>query len=151
MNTRIKIIIISIATIAVGAALTTAILFTVASKKSGTVPTLTAEEKQKKADKNKADDAKKEAIGLINGTIESKSSEDTIKKNEEAIEKFSEAGRLYEQAGDKAASLEAKANADALEHSVAAESERVAKLEAEQAKQKAEMEAAKKAIETNNQ
>jgi flagellar basal body-associated protein FliL len=144
MNKRAVTIIIALAVVIVSGGVTFALL----SFTKGTGGNHAA---ANKTPKQKADDTNAEAIKLLNETTKMGSGKEADKKTQEAAAKFEEASKLYKQAGDNSDSYAAQANADSLRSRLAAEEPFKKQQEAEWAKQKADMEAAKAAMAANSQ
>ncbi|MBC7512634.1 hypothetical protein H7142_03180 [Candidatus Saccharibacteria bacterium] len=98
----------------------------------------------------KAEKTNATAVELVSEISKKGSGTESDQKAQEAIALFEEAAQQYKQAGNAHDSLSAQANADALAANAAKEAEANRQLEAEHAKQKAEFEASKSAINTSN-
>lgn len=147
MKKRIAAILVGLAIVLVSAGATVAALAWLMPKdgadKSSTSKNLSPKERAKDADGK----AKK----LLEETAKLGSGEEADKKTQEAADLFEEASKLYKESGDDAASYEAQANADSLTSRLAAEEAYKKQQEAEWAKQKAAMDAAKAAMQANKQ
>lgn len=148
MKKRIIVIPIAVAIVVVSAGATVAALVWFMPKddsadKSSTSKSLSPKERAKDAD----DKAKR----LLDETAKLGSGREADKKTQEAADLFEEASKLYKQAGDEASSYEAQANADSLTSRLAAEEAYKKQQEAEWAKQRAAMDAAKAAMQADGQ
>lgn len=146
MNKRVKFILIGLAIVVVAGGVTAAALVRLMPKEN-TDQSATPE----KTAKQKADDASSKAKDLLDETAKLGSGREADKKTQEAAAQFEEASKLQKEAGDNAASYEAQANADALASRLAAEEASKKQLEAEQAQQRAALEAAKAAFQAGGQ
>lgn len=147
MNKWVTMGILAVGIVLVAGAATVAVLATVMPKNNAHKETT---ESSKEKAKRQAAQADSEAKKLMSETKKLGNGKEADKKVEEAIVKFNEAGTQYQQAGDNHESIEAKANADALASTLEAQKKRNEQLEADQAKQKADYEAAKAAMQAAN-
>jgi hypothetical protein len=146
MNKRTVTIIVAVGIVIISGGVTFALLSFLGPKGSSGDQSITAN----KTPKQKADDASAAAKKLLDETAKLGSGKEADKKTQEAAAKFEEASTLYKQAGDNSDSYAAQANADSLRSRLAAEEPYKKQQEAEWAKQKAAMDAAKAAMAAGN-
>jgi hypothetical protein len=148
MKKRVTTILIAVAIVIVSGGATVAALMWAVPKIGGGNQSATS---KKLSPKEQAKDADAKAKKLLDETAKLGSGKEADKKTQEAADLFEEASKLYKESGDDAASYEAQANADSLRSRLAAEESFKKQQEAEWAKQKAAMDAAKAAMQADGQ
>jgi hypothetical protein len=142
MNKPIKMILIAGAIVIVSGGVTAAVLARVIPKNiNGDGST-----KSEKTAKQQAADANAKAKALLDESAKLGGSSAGYKKSEQAVTQFEMASKLSKEAGDTNASNLAQANADSLQSRLKVDEAAQAKLDAEHAKQKADLEASKAAF-----